>query len=273
MTKFTICTLQFSLLLACFFFFHSCEKDKGTVVRINQQEFAPEEQQTIGDAIDGAAKAEMLPFPSLSGPEYDELYDYLNTHLRTISNTQWIENRLNYNWQARVLKADTAMHAFAGPGGYFYITSGMLKAIDSEHELLAAMAHEIIYMDKGLTIKALKDKFGGDGLADILLGNHVPNLGQMADWLARINYTGADVLIADSLSVQIICPFSYNAFGLQSLLERLEGFHNDPPVHWLAGRLADSELRITKIVDFASDCGDGEPGFQTRYQDFRALLP
>ena len=45
----------------------------------------------------------------------------------------------------RVLDSDT-INAFALPGGYFYINSGLILAADNEAELAAVMAHEIAHV-------------------------------------------------------------------------------------------------------------------------------
>ena len=43
---------------------------------------------------------------------------------------------------------DSDPNAFAMPGGYVYITTGLLKMIESEDELAAVLAHEIAHVNK-----------------------------------------------------------------------------------------------------------------------------
>ena len=124
----------------------------------------------------------------------------------------------------------------------------MLKLLDSEHELLALMGHEISYIDKGAIIESLKEEFGGDHLADILLGNEVPKLKSMANWLPQISYSEQNVIAADTFAVALACPFRYNAFGMESFLNRLKDKPDDVVVDWLEIRKAEFSKRIEHIV-------------------------
>lgn len=51
---------------------------------------------------------------------------------------------------------DKSPNAFALPGGYIYITTGLIPILESEDELACIMAHEIIHSNNRHTIKQLK---------------------------------------------------------------------------------------------------------------------
>ena len=54
-------------------------------------------------------------------------------------------NRTDLPWHFGVIDSD-AINAFAAPGGYIFITSGMVNTMNSEAELAAVLAHEIIHV-------------------------------------------------------------------------------------------------------------------------------
>ena len=60
-----------------------------------------------------------------------------------------------FDYQFKIVP-DPAPNAFALPGGYIYITTGLLPIIESEDELACIMAHELIHSHNRHTIKQLK---------------------------------------------------------------------------------------------------------------------
>ncbi len=53
--------------------------------------------------------------------------------------------RPNLNWRFGVLN-DNDINAFAAPGGYVFITSGLLNMLDSEAQLAGVLSHEIAHV-------------------------------------------------------------------------------------------------------------------------------
>ena len=51
----------------------------------------------------------------------------------------------NLPWRFRVIERRDA-NAFALPGGYVYVTSGLLRSARSEHELAGVLAHEVTHV-------------------------------------------------------------------------------------------------------------------------------
>jgi len=59
-------------------------------------------------------------------------------------------------WRFGVINSD-AINAFAAPGGFVFITSGMLLQFDNEAQLAAVLAHEIIHVVEQHHLTALKE--------------------------------------------------------------------------------------------------------------------
>jgi predicted Zn-dependent protease len=52
------------------------------------------------------------------------------------------------------------INAFACPGGYVFITSGLLKILANEHELAAVLAHEVGHIEHGDGLKDIRNNYG-----------------------------------------------------------------------------------------------------------------
>lgn len=63
--------------------------------------------------------------------------------------------------------ASDEINAFAVPGGFIYVTEGLLEEADNEAQLASVLAHEISHINQRHGIKALKRQVLAQGIADI----------------------------------------------------------------------------------------------------------
>ena len=198
------------LLLSVLMLFSACKKEKDTIVLIDQEEFNAEERQIISQELHEAISEETGTFKilnPLSNPGVTAFYEYLDRAYQSLVNTEQVVNRDKLTWSIYILKDNEVKNIFTTPGGAMYISTGMLKTIKAEHELINLLAHETMYIDSGLLLEKLKSDYGGDVLYQIIAGKSPPELGPMAKALPDIAYTEAEVLLADSYAVDIICDF------------------------------------------------------------------
>lgn len=73
-----------------------------------------------------------------------------------------------------ILDDDASVNAFATPGGYLFVTSGLFRNLGSESDLAWVLGHEIAHVDLEHPLKALKlyvsQKAHGDTLWQLLSG-------------------------------------------------------------------------------------------------------
>lgn len=62
---------------------------------------------------------------------------------------------IQFAWRFGVINTD-AVNAYATPGGYVFITVGLLRKLNSESELAGALGHEIAHVVRGHYLAALK---------------------------------------------------------------------------------------------------------------------
>jgi predicted Zn-dependent protease len=137
------------------------------------------------------------------------------------------------------------INAFALPGGYVYITRGLLALADNEAELAGVMAHEIghvtarhsaqrhsrgVLAQGGLAIGTiLAGVLGGGAAADLV--QQAGGLGAQA-YLA--GYSRDQEFQADELGVRYLARAGYDPIAMSSFLDKLE--RNDQLMRRLAGR-------------------------------------
>ena len=116
-----------------------------------------------------------------------------------------------------------AVNAFATPGGFIYVTTGLLKEADNEAQLASVIAHEIAHINERHSIKALKQAVLARGIAE--------TAGVSTSTLAQIGYQLAIDLPksrqyeydADRLGLEILQQAGYPPMAFVNFLKQLEG--------------------------------------------------
>lgn len=125
---------------------------------------------------------------------------------------------------------DPDLNAFALPGGYIYIYSGLLSRVD-ETMLAAILAHEIGHVAAKHSVKKMQSALGynvligivlaGLGAKDPAMVNQIAGLsGTVYDLLSR-GYSREDELAADQLALVYLGRAGYDPFAMVRVLELL----------------------------------------------------
>ncbi|MGR9074391.1 MAG: M48 family metalloprotease [Gammaproteobacteria bacterium] len=130
---------------------------------------------------------------------------------------------------------DNAINAFAGPGGYIGVNSGLILTTESESELASVMAHEIAHVTQRHLYRAFEAAgrmsipMAAATLAAILIGTQVPELGQAALIAAQagsvqyqIDFTRDNEQEADRVGMQTLARSDFDPNGMPVFFERLQ---------------------------------------------------
>lgn len=186
---------------------------------------AEEEQEAGRDAaaiLLGAAP--VLDDPALNG--------YVN-HVG-----RWValhSDRPDLNWRFAVLD-DPDVNAFAAPGGYVFITKGMLARLNSEAELAGVLGHEIAHVTEKHHLNAMR-KQAGMKLVGIAASAALEEEGYEVDQLAPLMKAAKnmysrgldrkDEYRADLLGVVLAARAGYDPYGLPAVLQTLDRMNPD----------------------------------------------
>jgi len=126
------------------------------------------------------------------------------------------------------------VNAFATPGGYVFITRGLLERMNSEAELAGALAHEIAHVEKRHHLNALKKDarmrlLGRAGSAALeragTESEATERLAQVAG-MAKSLYTRgldkSDEYEADRVGAILAARAGYDPYGLAQVLQTLD---------------------------------------------------
>ena len=118
---------------------------------------------------------------------------------------------------------DKSINAFAGPGGYIGINSGLLITTESESEMASVMAHEVAHVTQRHLYRAfeaasqLSLPTAAAMLAAILLGTQNAELGlaaltaiQAGSIQLQINFTRSNEQEADRIGMQTLVRSDFN---------------------------------------------------------------
>ncbi|MGH9487792.1 MAG: M48 family metallopeptidase [Terriglobales bacterium] len=142
----------------------------------------------------------------------------------------------NVLFHVHVLQDDT-VNAFALPGGYFFVNSGVILACNEEDELAGVMAHEIAHVAARHMTKKITE---GDLLslltipAEILAGPGLGGLGAevganaIVPWQME-KFSRGDEQEADWLGTQYLWKAGYDPYGLPRAFELIEAEEKQKP--------------------------------------------
>lgn len=127
------------------------------------------------------------------------------------------------------------INAFAGPGGYIGINSGLFLATKSEGELAAVLSHEIAHEVQQHLIRSQEQESAlrwpslAGLAAAIALGAYNPDLGTGAVHAAmaglvqhQINFTRSQEEEADRVGMEILYRAGFNPFNMPNFFARLQ---------------------------------------------------
>ncbi len=136
------------------------------------------------------------------------------------------------------------VNAFALPGGYVYVTRGLMSHLNNEAQLAVVLGHEIAHVAaRHASQQAAKQQFAqlgliagaiGGGLAGISAGN-ILQLGSQATQLLFLKYSRDNERESDQLGVEYAAMNGYDvseAAGFFESLERIQEQSGQPLPTW-----------------------------------------
>ncbi len=246
-----------------------------------QSVFTPQQERALGNKI----MAEIRAYK-----DYDddpEVVDYLNS----------LGNRLVANSADRgrafefFLMRDNTLNAFALPGAFVGVHSGLILAAESESELASVLAHEIGHVTQRHIARQIagQERSGWATLAALALAILVARSNaqaaqaaiagaQAASIQSQLNYTREYEREADRTGIELLSKTGFDSRGAVSFFERMQRnnrvYDTNAPQYLLthpltSDRIADIQNRVDQLpTTKATDSLD----FQLVRAKLRALL-
>lgn len=141
--------------------------------------------------------------------------------------------RADLPWRFGVLESDN-VNAFSAPGGYVFVTRGLVLRMRNEAELAGVLSHEIAHVLKKHHINAIQKSAQTGLVADLAsmalssqndsLGLAQKAVGAGTELLAR-GLDKEDEFEADRMAVVIAARAGYDPYGLPAVLQTLDAMN------------------------------------------------
>jgi predicted Zn-dependent protease len=136
-------------------------------------------------------------------------------------------------YHAAVIKSNE-INAFSTPGGYIFVTSGLVALLDNEAQLAMVVGHEIAHIAQKHAVDAIKKSKVAAGFSDIFKGGlTVVNMEKNMDQIEKLIIELAGNLIAhdydstieiqsDLAGVSYAMKAGYNPSAMMQVIEKLK---------------------------------------------------
>lgn len=142
-------------------------------------------------------------------------------------------DRPEVNWTVNVIDDSKTVNAFATPGGYLYVYSGLIMAADNEAELAGVMAHETGHVVARHSARQMVDAYGLEAIASLALGNNPSLLGQLVAGVGEKGFmlanSRSDETEADEYGARYSSAAGYDPHGLVTFFDKLRRQEGNSP--------------------------------------------
>jgi beta-barrel assembly-enhancing protease len=250
----------------------ACDENNDLVI------FSIEDDKKLGLQVSEQIASNPQEFPVLDPVQYQDAYNYLQGITNTILNSGNVTYKEEFVWKIHIIEDDEVLNAFATPGGYIYVYTGLIKFLENEDDLAGVMGHEIAHSDQRHSVKQLQKMYGVQILLSVVLGDSPSQLeqiaGQIAGSLTGLSFSRSDEEEADEFSVIYLAETPYQCNGAHSFFSKLleEELTGNTPKFLSthpnpADRIKDINIKANEL-----NCKI-TPYAPKSYQEFKNMLP
>ncbi len=223
------------LTLFAILLLHSACQKRSDPPTIAPSEFTKNQRIILGEKIQIALAFDEENFPVLPKiPPFDtSIYWYTQTLYNQVTNSLRIDNHSsstnrwdpNKEWEIIILDSPQK-NAFVIPGGNLYLSTGLLRSLETEHQLYYILAFEAILMNDRYLLTNLIQEFNTNTLSNVANGQPSPNGATsktLAQAISELSFDELTVQEVDVLTADLICKSSrMDRLGIVPLLDSPE---------------------------------------------------
>ena len=186
--------------------------------------FSIDDDVALGMQVDAAIDSDPGQFPMLDRTRYAKAYTILDGILQKILDSDTITHRDKFSWELHIINDDQILNAFAAPGGYIYVYTGIVYFLDREDDLAAIIGHEVAHSDQRHVSKALQRQFSVSVLTEALNGERPEMIRQIIGSLVgteALKFSRDAEIEADELSVEYLSDTDYACNAAASVFAKL----------------------------------------------------
>lgn len=238
-------------VLVFYISFSGCKSGKGLGLNL----FSIQDDINLGKKVSQQIESDPKTYPILPEQGNQEAYKYIRKITRNILNSGQVKHRDAFKWEVKIIKDDNTLNAFATPGGYIYVYTGLIKYLDSEDQLAGVMGHEIAHADLRHSTRQMTKIYGLQAVLSVATGKADPGLvEQIALGLINLKFSRGHESESDNNSVKYLCSTGYNAAGAAGFFKKIESGGSGRTPQFLSTH-PNPKNRVEKIEKKAEEMG------------------
>jgi predicted Zn-dependent protease len=149
------------------------------------------------------------------------LQDYVSTLGKRLAR----QTQLDYPFTYTVIDDSRSANAFTAPGGFIYVTTGLINMLENESQLAAVLAHETGHVVKRHIVKQLQQKsmtnLAISALSQLSNRNLNNSWTQVGEYLLFQKFSRSDEYDADIEGTRLMVKAGYDPIGMVQLMDKL----------------------------------------------------
>lgn len=233
--------------------------------------FSVEDDIALGLQVSKQIESDPKQFPILPERGNEEAYKYIRNITNKILATGKVKNKDKFAWQVKLIDDPETLNAFATPGGYIYVYTGLIKFLDTEDQLAGVMGHEIAHAALRHSTRQMTQAYGIQTLLSVVTGKADPGMmEQIALSLVSLKFGRGHESESDEYSVVYLCNSGYDAAGAAGFFKKLAGSPSQPE---FLSTHPNPANRVTDIESKASSMGcSPSRANQSQHNRIKSLL-
>jgi len=203
--------------------------------------------------------------------ENDALQKYIAGVGRKIAS---ISHRADIEYHFTALN-DKSVNAFALPGGYIFITKGLLEKLRTEAQLAAILSHEIVHVVARDTANAMSKEIGMSLLLVAAITANAPpgalTAAQVTRQIIGLRYSREDEREADLGGLTYMVRAGYDPSAMLEAMQTLESLDDDRPPEFFATHPSPAN-RLTYIERRIKQRYPRVPGLRVGKEEYERVV-
>ncbi len=241
--------------------------------------FSLEDDVRLGSQLDSVIRSSPAEYTILHS---EEATGYVQNIADEIIQSPNVEYSDVFEYDVTIIRDDSTINAFAAPGGFIYVYTGLMKFLDNEATLAAVLAHEIAHCESRHATERMTKQYGISLLADVILGNDPEALEQIATNLltnlALLKNSRDDEYEADEKSFKYLKSINtWYPGAMTFFFDKIEENSGGGFLEELLSTHPMPDDRVAAVEELIENSDIPEPSennlFTQRYQEFLQTLP
>lgn len=178
----------------------------------------------LGKQMDEQIRQNPKEYPIMNNPAVKQ---YIQTMINEIIRSEYVQYRGTFPYQVEIVADDKTINAFCTPGGYIYVYTGLMKALDNEATLAGVLGHEIAHAERRHGTSRMTKAYGLQVVLSIALGQNPSQLATIGanlfSGLALLKNSRLDEDDADNYSFKYLQTSRWYAGSIKFFFEKVGG--------------------------------------------------